>query len=75
MATANQYEVAASYYSSLNRNPAMGICRCSLASELDQGEDSVGKPRNSAVSWSSDIDLSPNALDSPVVVSEGIGVE
>eukprot|EP00956_Cyclotella_meneghiniana_P033571 scaffold97116_cov55-Cyclotella_meneghiniana.AAC.1 len=43
--------------------------------ELDQSGDSVGKPRNRAVSWSSDIDLSPNALDSPVVVSKGIGAE
>eukprot|EP00956_Cyclotella_meneghiniana_P011282 scaffold15896_cov60-Cyclotella_meneghiniana.AAC.1 len=50
-------------------------CVSLLASELDQSEDSVGKPRNRAVSWSSDIDLSPNALDSPVVVSKGIGAE
>eukprot|EP00956_Cyclotella_meneghiniana_P006392 scaffold8377_cov75-Cyclotella_meneghiniana.AAC.1 len=43
--------------------------------DLDQSEDSVGKPRNRGVSWSSDIDLSPNALDSPVVLSKGIGAE
>ena len=41
--------------------------------QLDQSENSVGKRKSSSVSWSPDLDLSPNVFDSHVVVLNTIG--